>query len=51
MHVSDMRDGKWALYQSDEQMREAYEGAIGVMPHGGRGTCACTFKGTEEEVD
>lgn len=40
VHVSDMRKRNWALYESNEQMLEHYEGAIGVMPH--QGSCICS---------
>lgn len=40
VHLSDIQVGRWALYETDAQMREHYDGAIGVLPH--RGTCACT---------
>lgn len=40
VHVSDIRKGKWVLYESDESMREHYEFSIGVQPHRS-GDCAC----------
>ena len=40
VHVSDMRKGRWALYESDDQMRDSYEGSIGVKSHE-RGACEC----------
>lgn len=41
VHVSDMRKGRWALYESDDSMREHYEHSIGVQSHE-RGTCECS---------
>lgn len=41
VHVSDMRRGTWALYESDEQMRECYENSIGVLAHSPDVACPC----------
>lgn len=45
-HVSDIRKGRWALYESDDSMREHYEHAIGVRSHE-RGTCECMEDGRD----
>lgn len=41
VHVSDLRRDRWALYESDESMREHYEGSIGVRSHEGGAVCSC----------
>jgi hypothetical protein len=43
VHVSEIHKGKWAIYESDEQMREHYENAIGVRSHEGV-SCPCGDK-------
>jgi hypothetical protein len=45
VHVSDIRKGKWALYESDESMREHYEGSIGVRSHENGPACSCGGEG------
>ena len=41
IHVADMRKGGWAIYESDESMREHYEGSIGVRSHESGLECSC----------
>lgn len=41
IHVSDLRKGRWPLYESDESMREHYEHAVGVLSHDDGGACSC----------
>ena len=49
VHVSDIRKQRWALYESDEQMREHYEGAIGVMPHTVETPCSCEMDDAQQK--
>lgn len=41
VHISDMRKGAWALYESDKSMRDHYENSTGVRSHDGGPECPC----------
>ena len=41
VHVTDMRKGGWAFYESDDSMRDHYQNSIGVRSHEVDVTCPC----------